>query len=70
MSNRLKSRLTDPLTYVGLAAFGGLFGIKELASLGVPEVATGMAALGGILASLFGATKDEKAADQAKDAPQ
>ena len=51
-------------TYLGLAAFGGVFGIKELAMLGVPEVATGLAGTAGIVAALFGQTTNEKKAAQ------
>lgn len=64
---RYVERLKDPLTYLGLAAFGGVFGIKELAQLGVPEVATGLASLAGILASLFGRTTVEKKAEEQKE---
>ena len=55
-------RLKDPLTYVGLASFGSVFGIKELAMLGVPEVATSFVALAGIVGALFGPTTKERKA--------
>ena len=62
-ANKIVSRLKDPLTYLGLAAFGSVFGIKELAQLGVPEVATSIASVAGIFAALFGATTEEKKND-------
>ncbi len=42
-------RLREPSTWAGFAVLGALFGIKELESFGVPEVAAGLAALASIL---------------------
>jgi len=41
-------RLKEPSTYAGLAALGSLFGVKELAALGAPEIAIAVSAFAAI----------------------
>ena len=48
---RFKQRLKEPSTYAGLAILGSLFGVKEVAAFGAPEVGV---ALAGLAAILFG----------------
>lgn len=48
--NKLIQRFKEPSTYAGLAVLGSLFGVKELAAFGAPEVATTIAALVSIFA--------------------
>lgn len=46
-------RFTEPTTYIALGALGGIFGVKELATFGVPEVATTAASVAALLAGIF-----------------
>lgn len=43
-----KDRLKEPSTYVGLAVLGQIFGVKELAAIGTPDVITGLMALAAV----------------------
>jgi hypothetical protein len=42
-------RFKEPSTYAGLGVLGSLFGIKELAAFGAPEVCAAIAAVASIL---------------------
>lgn len=41
-------RLKEPSTWAGFAILGSIFGVKELAMLGTPEIITGLTALAAI----------------------
>lgn len=45
---KVLQRLKEPSTYAGLAVLGSLFGVKELAAFGAPEIATTLAALAAV----------------------
>lgn len=60
---KFKDRLKEPSTYAGFAVLGTLFGIKELAAFGVPEIAVALAGL----ASIFLGEKAPAAAPSSKD---
>lgn len=47
---RVLRRLKEPSTYAGFAVLGTLFGIRELAAFGIPEIAASLAALVAIFA--------------------
>lgn len=42
-------RLKEPSTWAGFSVLGAIFGIKELAALGAPEIIGGLTALLAIL---------------------
>ena len=58
--NKFVRRLKEPSTYAGLAVLGTLFGVKELAAFGAPEVMAGLAALAAIFAPEGSGNKPEE----------
>ena len=42
---KVLNRLKEPSTWAGFALLGSIFGVKELAALGTPEIVSGIAAL-------------------------
>lgn len=48
--NKIVKRMKEPSTWAGLGILGTLFGVKELAAFGAPEIAATMAALAAIFA--------------------
>lgn len=46
---KVKQRLKEPTTYLGLALIGQVFGINELLPLANPEIVTGILALLGVI---------------------
>lgn len=58
------SRLKEPSTWAGLSMLGMIFGVKELAALGVPEIMAGLAAAAAIF---LPESKDEKGQDQTSE---
>lgn len=57
----IKNRLSEPSTWLSLGVLGQLFGVSQLAVLGVPEVATQFASVAAIVA---GALMPEKKRDE------
>lgn len=49
MFQHLLDRLKEPSTYAGFGVLGSLFGIKELAAFGAPEVCAAIAAVASII---------------------
>lgn len=52
MKNFLQ-RVKEPSTWTAIGAIGALFGVPQLALLGVPETATLFASLAALLAGVF-----------------
>lgn len=50
---KIANRFKEPSTWAAFGALGAVFGVKELAMLGVPEVATTAASLAAMLAAIF-----------------
>lgn len=46
-------RLKEPSTWAAFGALGAVFGVKELAAFGIPEVATTFASVAALLAGIF-----------------
>lgn len=42
------ARLREPSTWAGISMVGAIFGVKELAALGTPEILAGLAAIAAI----------------------
>lgn len=47
--SKFLQRLREPSTYAGLGVLGALFGVKELAAFGAPEVCAAIAAVAAII---------------------
>ena len=49
-SSKVIARMKEPSTWAGISMLGMLFGVKEIAALGAPEIVAGLAALAAIFA--------------------
>lgn len=55
---KVTNRFKEPSTWAAFGAMGAVFGVRELAVLGVPETATMLASLTAMLAAVFLPEKD------------
>lgn len=53
MIRKVVNRFKEPSTWTAFGAIGAVFGVRELAPLGVPETATMLASLAALLAGVF-----------------